>query len=124
MRDRYGRPIGCGASRRVFSHKHFVVKIPINWPGIDDNYREAEIHRDFQRGKIKPFFVPAACKLMVDKETGLPILIMEKVVRVSVCRLPSWVGSLSDSGPTTFQVGKNKAGVIKCFDYAMETTEP
>jgi len=123
MKGRYGKAVGCGASRRAFRHKNIIIKVPVNEAGVWDNQKEARVYRDFKKG-LKPFYVPAACKLIVDKQSGLPILFMERLIPFrrtwNISRLPEWVNDLCDAGLDFFQVGKSLTGEIKCYDYAME----
>ena len=125
MRERFGHEIGCGASRMGFEHKKWVLKVPTNSWGIRDNLREASIYRRTIKNEVRPFFVPAACRIVNMYVAGrrIPVLIMERLKLFNVGSrhadgndLPLWVKDLFDG----WQIGLDKHGVVKSYDYALE----
>ena len=53
-------------------------------------------------------------KLILLKQTKIPILVMEKIQEVPYKNIPDW-GTYVDGG----QVGINKKGKFKAFDYGI-----
>lgn len=97
---------GCGRQRCVFSSKdrNVVIKIPNNYIGILSNYNEYENRNNKKH---------ANCRLLVLPKTGIAILLMEKIEEVEFKEKPNWASNYDCS-----QVGLNKKGEFKAYDYS------
>lgn len=99
-------PSECGRHRCVFisNNREVVIKIPNCSMGIMAN-------EDEYQNQNHPENKHAKCKLIHMKQSGIPILIMEKV-NISVKDKPDWAWCY-DCG----QVGTDKKGRFKAYDY-------
>lgn len=93
--------IGEGRNRRVYKHKGYVVKIPINEYGLADNEFEAQTFKKWHKE-----FPYARCRMV-----GV-CLVMEYVEHTFEKKLPEWTMSV-DCG----QVGYNRDGKLLAYDY-------
>lgn len=102
--EKYGDPIGGGRNRSVWKTGNGnVVKVPRNQFGVTDNYTEASDQGD----KLL-----ANCKMILIEDH--PIVVMEWIEWYvgDFSDLPEWCGFID-----CCQVGYNKNGVLKAFDY-------
>lgn len=96
--------IGRGRNRIAYSiSKNYIIKIPINQNGIDDNWYEATCFR--KGNKNYPY---ARCRMCGDF-----VLIMEKLdLKINKKYLPDWVKWVDCA-----QVGYDSRGILKIYDY-------
>lgn len=105
MTNKFGQPES-GRNRTVFKGKTIVFKVPHNSYGIHDNEYE---YRTFKSSPNNDKL--ARCKLVHIND--IPILLMIKVdTNIPLKNLPDW-SKFYDC----FQVGKNKKGKYKAYDY-------
>lgn len=96
--------IGRGRNRIAYSiSKNYIIKIPINQNGIDDNWYEATCFR--KGNKNYPY---ARCRMFGDF-----ILVMEKL-NLNVIALPEWAKYIDCA-----QIGYDLRGKLKVYDYGI-----
>jgi hypothetical protein len=97
--------LGKGRNRIVYRiTENYVVKVPLNWDGIEDNYHESSLaKKENQQGYF------ANCVMLGDM-----LLLMEYVepTHKSYSELPSWVGCIDCA-----QVGYTKDGRLVAYDF-------
>jgi len=118
-----GPPIGYGRHRITFANKHFVVKLPRSIAGISANHDEVDLYKrdKGERHHLAP-------SKLVKTKSGIDLLVMPKLdverfdketnamgmgVRAKVPRSQKWIWNY-DGG----QVGYDRKGKLKAFDYA------
>jgi hypothetical protein len=103
-----------GRHRVAYRHKDYVIKVPINDMGFASNSHEAVIYRNAKRNKKKypeyDYIREARCRLICDKM----LLVMEYVKETSYDQKPDWAVTYD-----CFQVGVNKHGRFKAYDYGL-----
>jgi hypothetical protein len=105
--------IGEGRSRRVYRHKktNYVIKIPLDNYGADDNYIEASASKSFYKDKDLDEYLPCArCRLF--KGIFLVMEYVEYVKNPYSNEMPDWVGCV-DCG----QVGYTRNGDLVAYDF-------
>jgi len=110
--DRKYVKLGTGRNRSVYDMGNgWVVKVPINAFGLEDNLAESKIYTDTKEDPDGYLVKYAECSHFNYKD--LPIVRMEKVKPV-ICKtgLPEWTDYV-DCG----QVGYNKKGELVAYDY-------
>lgn len=109
LTKKYGRANATGRNRLVFYSKNFVIKVPKNEDGLNDNTTEARSYQLSKKYK-NPELAPARLIHLYD----LPVIVMSKLnTDVPIKDLPDWA-SFYD----TFQVGLDRKGRFKAYDYA------
>ncbi len=98
--------LGEGSQRRVYGHKNFVIKIPLDWDGLNSNDREARVYKSTNDGWSRGI-KRARCRL---HPSGL--LIMEYVAPAHRKSLPEWACYVDCQ-----QVGYNRKGQLVAYDY-------
>lgn len=95
-----------GRFRRVVERNHIVVKIPKDLTGLEDNQFESNNWNN-------PTWIGECTrvKLLTLPKTGIPLLMAERVSQTTK-GAPEWA-TYYDGG----QVGQNKNGVWKAFDF-------
>ena len=103
---RFGKPIGYGRNREVFSNGRTVFKLPRNDAGFRDKSME---YHHFRRWKDE---AQARCRIIFIM--NIPVLLMELVKMIPVDeKLPDWTDFIDCR-----QVGRRKDGKIVAYDYA------
>jgi hypothetical protein len=102
--------IGEGRNRKVYRHKNYVIKIPINEYGDLDNLRESLEYKRNREKNGKSWDILGRCKLL--KNGYLLMEYIELVDNPYSKDMPEWV-SFIDCG----QVGYDKRGRLKAYDY-------
>lgn len=104
--------LGCGTTRICFSYgDDQVVKIPINWHGIDDSNNEADTYAIFaETGEGIP---TASCNFAKFDNDNILLLVMERLRSFPDSRkdLPDWTDFVD-----CCQVGYNSAGELVAYD--------
>ncbi|MGG6242656.1 hypothetical protein ACQ4N7_28955 [Nodosilinea sp. AN01ver1] len=115
--EKYGKPIGEGRHRLVFSYSDSeVLKVPKNKNGIYDNLFEWNLYLKLGSKQIPCMPVLAKCHSLkyIHK---IPCVVMERVSPIKLSHylgsIPSWANVIDRK-----QLGQNKAGVLVAFDYA------
>lgn len=98
--------LGEGTQRRVYKHKDFVIKVPLDWDGLNSNDKEARTYRSAVDGWLLSI-KHARCKL---HHNGL--LIMEYAEPAYRKSLPRWTCYVDCQ-----QVGYNHKGQVVAYDY-------
>lgn len=109
----YGEPIGIGRRRATFAHSDgWVIKIPLDDYGVNDNESEWHIFR--KRGRTGPYMQFAECRMEYNN-VGLPLLIMERLDTSHIPweQLPSWCKFVD-----CCQVGIAHDGALLAYDYS------
>ena len=109
---KYGSKTHTGSTRKVFFSKRHVIKMPLD--SYSEHFNVNEYHL-YKSGYNKDKY--ARCRLI--KINGINVLVMEKLIidtEIDYHLLPDWCNYLFDGR----QVGYDKKGNIKIFDYAME----
>lgn len=108
---RYGKPVGAGRHRVGFKKGNVIVKVPKNDMGMIDNEKEYRLYRQGQK-KPKKYLPMAKNKILYIQ--GVPILYIEKLdISDRLEKYPRWAEQID-----SLQVGKDKKGKWKAFDYA------
>lgn len=97
----------CGRHRCTFINKNrnVVIKVPSCELGMASNEDEYNSRNDIQH---------ANCKLLFLNKTRIPIIIMEKLnIDHPYKDLPDWANTYD-----CCQVGSNKSGKFKAYDYS------
>lgn len=115
--DKYGKAIGEGRNRLVFSYSDAdVLKVPKNKTGIYDNLFEWNLYIKLGSIQIPDMPVLARC-LSLKYIHKIPCLLMERVSPIQntqhLGKMPNWVNLIDRK-----QVGLNKDGKLVAFDYA------
>lgn len=108
--------IGSGRNRAVFRHGNYVVKIPLNTDGIDDNYYERGIwtqpkYRDIRLRYARCRLFGTILIMQFARFTG-PVSDDTGYIAMQDC--PSWAYSID-----CCQVGYNRFGNIVAYDYGI-----
>jgi hypothetical protein len=108
--------IGCGRNRMVFRHGNYVIKIPLNDHGVDDNYQERDVWTQPRYADVRPQY--ARCRLLGT------ILIMQfaqfqgplsdDAGYIAMADCPEWAYAID-----CCQVGYNRYGNIVAYDYGI-----
>lgn len=100
---RFGNPY-YGMYRMTFDGGDgFVYKVPRNWSGVGANENEAAWNDSS--------YPVAACEIILEMPSGIPVLKMEKVEPATEIELPEWT-MISDCQ----QVGYNAKGELVIYD--------
>jgi hypothetical protein len=100
--------LGQGRNRIVWRRGNIVVKVPLNWNGLTDNWHERDT---WLRERTRGYIPLASCRLYHNYA-----LVMEYVKSYysGADQMPRWVMSV-DCG----QVGHNKRGQLLAYDYGI-----
>lgn len=99
--------LGTGRNRTCFARPddHYVIKIPVNASGVQNNWDEAAWFAKFREHM-------ARCRVV--QWLGLPVLVMERVsVGFDSMDLPEWSEWVDCQ-----QVGMSRRGAFVAYDYA------
>ncbi len=99
--------LGDGRHRTVYTHKQFVVKVPVDDQGAFDNDYEYSIYRKYGAQPDLNGIQYARCRLM---SNGW--LVMEHVVLLAYEDHPKWADYVDCQ-----QVGRGRDGRIVAYDY-------
>lgn len=108
--------IGDGRNRRVFRHGNYVIKLPLNNKGVDDNYHEASVWRKY--GHSRGYINYARCRLLggilVMQYVGYLGKLSDKDGYIHLHNIPEWAYAVD-----CWQVGYNRFGNIVAYDYGI-----
>ena len=107
LEKKYGKPI-YGRNRAVYISVNFVIKVPTCVNGMFDNTVEASKRRK------KDWEEYAQSKIITIND--MPVLLMERldIQPIDHKKLPDWAWYID-----CFQVGFDKKGVLKAYDYGV-----
>jgi hypothetical protein len=116
LTQKYGEPIGQGKNRIVFARGNVVIKVPKNESGVYANYQEKNKFDESMKDGDHSMRVYAKCRLVHVRD--VPVLVMERIKPIKYSEvkakdLPDWAWKVD-----ALQVGHNKKGKMKAFDYA------
>jgi hypothetical protein len=117
-------PLGYGRHKATFAHGNYVYRIPISLGAFDELFVEANISKAAKQGFFiwddgDSFILPAKTRIITIMD--IPVQVMEKLVpvaRYSTGALEeNWLKHLERCGDGK-QVGRDKNGIIKAFDFS------
>ena len=116
LTQKYGEPIGQGKDRIVFARGRVVIKVPKSESGVCANYQEKKKFDESMKDTDHSTRIYAKCRLVHYRD--VPLLVMERLKPVKYSEikaggLPDWAWKVD-----ALQVGHNKKGKMKAFDYA------
>lgn len=105
-----------GRNRRVFLMRGYVIKVPLNYEGIDDNLHEGKQRRP--AGPLGEYETIYARTRLVHHH-DIPVLLMERVTHATSAALDAYFGKIPSwvYGIDCCQVGFTKDGRLVAYDY-------
>lgn len=117
-------PLGYGRHKATFAHGNYVYRIPISLGAFDELFVEANISKAAKQGFFiwdcgDSYILPAKTRIITIMD--IPVQVMEKLIpvaRYSTGALEeNWLKYLERCGDGK-QVGRDKNGTIKAFDFS------
>lgn len=109
-----GKDCFCGRTRNAIDlGNNWIVKLPRTERGIRDNEQEHDISSRFKVTNMKNLELIQYPKTrLVTTEKYIPVLFMEKVIKITTYELPHWTEQIDGR-----QVGYTKDGRLVAYDY-------